>query len=114
MGTQAGELGTVVGFTSDQVEVKFETRIARCSAAALELCDGFEQNKAVVVPSRGIAVPDANTAVESRRKCARIDAVLQEAAATTATSVPTGAVPPAMKEKAVVGHRDRVRDSARP
>merc|ERR1711920_445582 len=45
-GIFVGEVGTVVGFTSECVEVKFARRIVRCSALDVAICDeGDTQNE---------------------------------------------------------------------
>jgi len=44
-GIHAEDVGTVVGFTSECVEVKFGRRIVRCSACAVAICDEGDMQK---------------------------------------------------------------------
>lgn len=44
-GVRAGDVGAVVGFTSECIEVKFKRRIVRCSPCAVAICDEGDMQK---------------------------------------------------------------------
>merc|ERR1719264_238202 len=64
----AGQCGTVVGFASDTLEVKFPSKIIQCPASWLQVCTKSQTSLAQQVGCATHLPPSSSQEVKTRRK----------------------------------------------